>query len=126
MNGQLTIEQKMWLVRRVPDEIEVITTPLINSPSIIAGYAHTIQWKGSHRLVTDHEWPFIVSLVEGQLKGHDRTSYTMRLREIVVRDCEPEMIDPDSGLQVDLYFYCATPSQRTTALMQVFGKETTI
>ena len=56
------------------------------------------------------------------LEPFERSTYTMALRAIVVRDATPEMHDLDSKRLSDLFFYEATAAQRAEAFLTAKGK----
>lgn len=62
-----------------------------------------------------------IARIEAKLEYFNRTSYTTELRRIVLRDHSNEMINPDSGLIYDLFFYSATAPHRAEALLRTYN-----
>lgn len=62
-----------------------------------------------------------VAELEKTLTCAERGFYVVYLRAVVLRDCTPDQLDPDTGMQQDFFYYCATTSQRLECYLKSKG-----
>lgn len=111
----LSNEQKLWLANRLLEQIKHVNRSR-NGFRYDDLPPNGFEWTVINKDIKDTEWHYIVSLVEGQLNSETYRNYRLE----VWRQSELSELDEDKKCRT---FLSATPSQRTTALMQVLKDE---